>query len=89
MDSNNLKTVDFSSALHNDKMMMNYDNMDKITNKRPISSKQQQVSKRVLKNVSSMTKDDFYNSIKSSNQNVINLFRKKLRSKKLKKLRQF
>eukprot|EP00801_Mesodinium_rubrum_P001509 Mrub_01509.p1 GENE.Mrub_01509~~Mrub_01509.p1 ORF type:complete len:678 (+),score=220.58 Mrub_01509:245-2035(+) len=76
LDSNNLKTVDFSSAVQNDKMMMNYDNMDKIMNKRPNSSRQQPVSKRVLKTVSSMTKEDFYNSIKNSNKNVINLFRK-------------
>lgn len=76
MDSNNLKTIDFSAAVHNDKIMMNYENIDKIINKRPNSSRQPQVSKRVLKTVSSLSKEDFYNSIKNSNKNVINLFRK-------------
>lgn len=67
MASNELKTVDFSAAVHSDQMLIgkdnNFDIVDKIVNKRqgrPSSSKvQQPVSKRVLRHVSSMTKEDF------------------------------
>jgi len=65
MASNDLKTVDFSAAVHSDQLLIGKDNkdfdkVDKIVNKRPSSSKvQQPVSKRVLRHVSSMTKEDF------------------------------
>lgn len=64
MASNELKTVDFTAAVHSDQLLIGKDNqfdkVDKIVNKRPNSSKvQQPVSKRVLRHVSSMTKEDF------------------------------
>jgi len=64
MASNELKTVDFTAAVHSDQLLIgkdnNFDKVDKIVNKRPNSSRvQQPVSKRVLRHVSSMTKEDF------------------------------
>jgi len=49
-----MKTVDFSAAINNDKILDSA-----IVNKRPNSSRQQPVKQRVLKHVSSMTKEDF------------------------------